>query len=87
MKVNATFITQLGVRIVSEKSAGLKPCPFCGGEAEWTECDKYIWCPSCGANGGHYSSDEKNIDAWNKRTETTEQPNNITQKQRYISHE
>lgn len=36
---------------------GLKPCPFCGGEADGLYTDDnsekfdLIWCPECGSTG------------------------------------
>ena len=51
----------------------LKPCPFCGGEAEITYCDEGC----CGAKpyevycdcGAHISAYEKSIKAWNTRVQ------------------
>ena len=53
----------------------LKPCPFCGGEAEITkwhegyfaECKKQ----HCGGTIGAYKTEEEAIEAWNKRSERT----------------
>ena len=57
----------------------LKPCPFCGGKAEiehneiLTLMFSYVVCRNCGAKTGEYrvnstySSDEKAIEAWNRR--------------------
>ena len=62
----------------------LKMCPFCGGEAklgfggEGSATAKgmsFVRCEKCGAMGAKfmmdrtYSSDEKAIEAWNKRVE------------------
>lgn len=50
----------------------LKPCPFCGGEAE----TDYAWhdrnypgvhCNDCGAYVFDYDSEEKAVEKWNKR--------------------
>ena len=70
---------ETGGKTMSEK---LKPCPFCGGEAELAYGGKgsfiaegisFVRCKECGAVGQKfevsrkYSSDEKAIDAWNRR--------------------
>lgn len=60
----------------------LKPCPFCGGEAEIGHSNlfsgkmaSYCECNNCGATGEYfdvsskYSSDDKAIEAWNRRVE------------------
>ena len=58
----------------------LKPCPFCGGEAEFDEdrCDEghehiFIVCKECEARGGWISMEQlhdkkKAIKDWNTRT-------------------
>ena len=61
---------------MSEK---LKPCPFCGSEAEvrTDENDEYyVSCTECFALVGYcadtwaeYETEEEAIDAWNTRTE------------------
>ena len=53
--------------------AELKPCPFCGGEAElwWNgirQCHE-VRCKQCSARGGYCDGMEDAIEAWNKRTE------------------
>ena len=66
-------------------SEGLRPCPFCGGDAKLDHYagDRYagevtlsfIRCKKCGAitykyrMSTDYSSDEKAIEAWNRRVE------------------
>ena len=53
----------------------LKPCPFCGGEAEIekkTGFDRkiigaWVTCSGCGANTLTYSTEKVAIEAWNKR--------------------
>ena len=63
----------------------LKPCPFCGGQAElirehrkgWALTGSVVRCKNdhCGCRGkwfiiaAEYSSDEKAIEAWNRRFE------------------
>lgn len=50
----------------------LKPCPFCGGEAEtdYAHFD-YNWfevhCNNCDAYVYDYNSEEKAIEKWNRR--------------------
>ena len=57
----------------------LKPCPFCGGEAELSEGrfdgknTSYVMCKRCASQGEfffvspRYASAEKAIEAWNRR--------------------
>ena len=50
----------------------LKPCPFCGGEAEavYGFYDYNYWgvmCKECGCYIGGYEPKEKHIEAWNTR--------------------
>ena len=58
----------------------LKPCPFCGGEAEVTDKDNYgfsngdwmVFCNECHTYLGfdsQYETPEQAIEAWNRRTE------------------
>lgn len=55
----------------------LKPCPFCGGEAELkiNHCASYVECKECEASTDHildspmYCAKDKAIEAWNRRTE------------------
>ena len=49
----------------------LKPCPFCGGEAEvrGTYRTIYVCCLWCGAESGEYSDVGQAIRAWNRRVE------------------
>ena len=48
----------------------LKPCPFCGGEAELFGIESngifYVECSNCDANN-NFDTPEKAISAWNKR--------------------
>lgn len=54
----------------------LKPCPFCGGEAETELCGKGIysywsvWC-NCGVLLQDYKTEAEAIEAWNTRAERT----------------
>ena len=54
----------------------LKPCPFCGGEAElqYGACDYNVWqviCKSQQCNGmaGWDDDPQRATDTWNKRKE------------------
>lgn len=63
----------------------LKPCPFCGGEANtiqtrWSNNRWYTCCPSCDTiNGllegydiaGRYETEAEAAEAWNTRAERT----------------
>ena len=47
----------------------LKPCPFCGGEAEFKKNDFgfYVICPECMCSTQTYSMDDDAISTWNNR--------------------
>jgi len=57
----------------------LKPCPFCGGIGKLNDkrerIASYVKCMTCGAETGlvkvsaEYSSDDKAIEAWNRRSD------------------
>lgn len=54
----------------------LKPCPFCGGEAETTEVFLYgktagyvICCNKCSCELKMYSSKQNAEKAWNRRAD------------------
>ena len=50
----------------------LKPCPFCGGDilTVWWESDMCrIRCKNCNTKGPWKVTEEKAIEAWNRRTE------------------
>lgn len=53
----------------------LKPCPFCGGKAEFSEdeffCRYSVVCTECGAETNTYGVEQNAIDAWNNRVRTT----------------
>lgn len=67
-------------------SDGLKPCPFCGGEAKMhaafahgaaSRVGAYVECVSCGAWSKTHWGDgaqEKTAEAWNRRAERTCRP-------------
>lgn len=50
----------------------LKPCPFCGSEAELIPLKgvnaKYIQCPNCHISTEVLSEDKILIELWNRRT-------------------
>lgn len=53
----------------------LKPCPFCGGKADWFVLEKmnneklyYVECSYCFARTGYYFTEYESIKEWNKRT-------------------
>ena len=53
----------------------LKPCPFCGGLAEYISefSTEAVFCSVCPAAIEDYSCDKNElIEAWNKRTEHRE---------------
>lgn len=52
----------------------LKPCPFCGGKADWFVLEKmnneklyYVECSYCFARTGYYFTEYESIKEWNKR--------------------
>lgn len=51
----------------------LKPCPFCGGKAEFFEdeffCRYSVVCTECGARTYTYCVERDAIEAWNGRIE------------------
>lgn len=58
----------------------LKPCPFCGGDAEaWEFKDRgfpraTVRCDDCSVSAAHYHTIEEAVIAWNKRTGSDHQP-------------
>ena len=55
-------------------NTGLKPCPFCGGEAEKCNLTKFdindrcwVECKECGVSAKIYDSEQEAIEAWNRR--------------------
>jgi Lar family restriction alleviation protein len=53
----------------------LKPCPFCGGKAQTQNENNYkVWyviCIRCESCTKFHSSEEKAINTWNTRAETS----------------
>ena len=55
----------------------LKPCPFCGGEAEvlssirLNEQTFFAWCDNCESRGYYYNTEADAVEAWNTRSERT----------------
>ena len=55
----------------------LKPCPFCGGKADFEEIERYysdiswtVMCTQCGASIGVHSVDKIDVvEVWNRRAE------------------
>lgn len=47
----------------------LKPCPFCGGEAEIIKDDMYVWghCTNCDSDTDLYQIKKEAVAAWNAR--------------------
>ena len=60
----------------------LKPCPFCGGEAQEARgsiINNYIFCVDCGTDKrvegtstGFYLTPELAVEAWNRRADEKE---------------
>lgn len=54
----------------------LKPCPFCGGEAEILQTAGHTFCvrcSDCDTSGGHYFTEEDAAAAWNHRVAVTDE--------------
>ena len=57
-------------------SDDLKPCPFCGGEAELCGMvgTRYIRCTSCGCDGPIFQDTKKEaVESWNTRSDRIEE--------------
>lgn len=51
-------------------SENLKPCPFCGGEAEvrmFTSTMIFVQCQSCLAGTSGFDSEHEAVKVWNRR--------------------
>lgn len=66
---------------VRMKMEQLKPCPFCGEEAQIFTDDEMgylgnaqylVRCGNCLCGTGHYNNPEYAIEAWNKRANNEE---------------
>lgn len=65
-------VVDMEENLMTEK---LKPCPFCGGKAEfiiyWNLIAKrftsVVRCTKCRANSGEWKQKPKAIEAWNRR--------------------
>ena len=69
----------------------LKPCPFCGGKAEFFEdeffCRYSVVCTECGARTYTYCVERDAMDAWNGRIEPTFTPDELdTIKRMFLIH-
>ena len=60
------------IEIVRAGMRELKPCPFCGGEAEIEMDDCWYWnyhvfCQECKIGTDYYNTADEAIEAWNRR--------------------
>lgn len=57
----------------------LKPCPFCGGEAEFISGVGFfcVSCSFCCGETNLYNTGQEAIDAWNRRIEPTFTPDEL----------
>ena len=60
------------IEIVRAGMRELKPCPFCGGEAEIEMDDCWYWnyhvfCQECKIGTDYYDTADEAIEAWNRR--------------------
>ena len=70
MKRKKEYATDVLKREIEARKMKLKPCPFCGGEAECIDFFPHflVKCKNCGANTGFCSNAPDAIKDWNKRT-------------------
>ena len=67
--------TEQGRREREMSNAELKPCPFCGGEAEvhkhyppfGRRVIVTVRCTKCRSNSGNWGRTDKAIESWNRR--------------------
>ncbi len=45
----------------------LKPCPFCGHEAQINKDEWSIQCSYCPAYMGYFNTEQEAVEAWNRR--------------------
>jgi Lar family restriction alleviation protein len=60
-----------------DKEVELKPCPFCGGEAEISEGTNRSWevtCLNCGVGTYEIQEYSDTVACWNTRPDYEEQP-------------
>jgi Lar family restriction alleviation protein len=72
--ISNTCASGIAAYLAAEHIKPLKPCPFCGGNAEVAEpiCgeDYFVKCVNCGCRTSYfYRAKEEAIKAWNKRPE------------------
>ena len=60
---------------MNKENEELKPCPFCGGEAEIVISggERRVDCKKCGARSDWYDTEVEAVAAWNNRDYLTEE--------------